>query len=395
MTTTTHVDDQPRVWLVLSDKGGDNRQVEIIARGLGWASERKYVHMRPGYVKGKPRTGSSLHHVDLARSDPLEPPWPDLIITIGRRAAMAALWVREQAAGRTKIVLIGKPNGRLEPYDLIVVSQAENALPLLPNVLPIAMPLMRIEPDALAAAAESWRPYLADLRRPLIGVLVGGPNIHFRYTGALVDRLLEVVDDIIARTGGTPYVTTSRRTPAPVVEALQARLPPEARLFAWTDEAEADPYQGLLATADGLIVTADSISMMVEVIRAKKPLAVCPVPLVVFGGLGNWRRTFVRRLFAFDGDGLGARLRQSLARCLYRLHLIGQTRDFRAFQQLLLEEGLAVPLGSEFVPPRRALLDEVPEVQARIRALIERGVPIDAAVAAPSDAPAPQGGPHP
>ena len=395
MTTTTHVDDQPRVWLVLSDKWGDNRQVEIIARGLGWASERKYVHMRPGYVKGKPRTGASLHHVDLARSDPLEPPWPDLIITIGRRAAMAALWVREQAAGRTKIVLIGKPHGRLEPYDLIVVSQADNAVPPLPNVLPIAMPLMRIEPDVLAAAAESWRPRLADLPRPLIGILVGGPNIYFRYTGALVDHLLEAVDDIVARTGGTPYVTTSRRTPVPVVEALEARLPPEARLSTWTDETEADLYQGLLALADGLIVTADSISMMIEAIRAKKPMAICPVPLAVFGGLSNWRRTFVRWLFAFDGDGLGARLRQSLSRRLYRLHLVGQTRDFRAFQQLLFEEGLAVQLGSELVPPRRALLDEVPEVQARIRALIERGVPKDAAVAAPSDAPAPQGGPHP
>ncbi len=124
-------------------------------------------------------------------------------------------------------------------------------------------------------------------------------------------------------------------------------------------------------------------------------MAICPVPLAAFGGLSNWRRTFVRWLFAFDRDGLGARLRQSLSRRLYRLHLVGQTRDFRAFQQLLFEEGLAVPLGSEFVPPRRELLDEAPEVQAQIRALIEHGVPTEAAVAATSDALAPQGGAHP
>ena len=395
MNTATGVDDQPRVWLVLSDKGGDNRQVEIIAHGLGWPGERKYVHMRPGYVKGKPQIGASLHHIDLARSDPLEPPWPDLVITIGRRAAMAALWIREQAAGRTKIVLIGKPHGRLEPYDLIVVSRAENAVPPLPNVLPIALPLMRIEPDALAAAAEFWRPRLADLPRPLIGVLVGGPNIHFRHTGALVDRLLEAVGNIVARTGGTPYVITSRRTPVAVVEALQARLPPEARLFAWAGEAEANPYQALLALADGLIVTADSISMMVEVIRAGKPLAICPVPLVPFGRLDEWRRTLVRVIFAFGGNGPGARLRRAFARLLYRLRLIEQTRDFRAFQQLLFDEGFAVPLGSEFVPPPAALPDDVPEVQARIRALIGRDAPTEAAVAAKPSARAPQGGHRP
>jgi mitochondrial fission protein ELM1 len=186
MDKVTKANYQPRVWLVLSDKGGDNRQVEIIARGLGWACERKCFRMRPDYVKGKPPIRASLHHIDRAASDPLEPPWPDLIMTIGRRAAMVALWIRQQTAGRTKIVLIGKPHGRLEPYDLIVASLAENALPPLPNVLPIALPLMRVDPEALSEAAEFWRPQLSDLPRPLIGVLVGGPNIHFRSTDVLV-----------------------------------------------------------------------------------------------------------------------------------------------------------------------------------------------------------------
>jgi hypothetical protein len=101
----------------------------------------------------------------------------------------------------------------------------------------------------------------------------------------------------------------------------------------------------------------------------------------------------VRRLFAFGGDGPGARLRRALARLLYRLRLIEQTRDFRAFQQLLFDEGLAVPLGNEFVPPPPALPDDVPEVQARIRALIGRDAPTTAA--ATPDARAPQGGHRP
>ena len=101
----------PRVWVILSDKRGDNGQVETLVDALGWPVENKYVHMKPEWVLGKPRYRPSLDHLDLSRSDPLEGPWPDLIITVGRRPSMVALWVKQQSGGKTKIVLIGKPSG--------------------------------------------------------------------------------------------------------------------------------------------------------------------------------------------------------------------------------------------------------------------------------------------
>ena len=70
---------------MLGDKRGDNGQVEMVAQALGWPCERRNLVMRPRYAVRKPWVRPSLHHIDLARSDPLEPPWPDLIITIGRR----------------------------------------------------------------------------------------------------------------------------------------------------------------------------------------------------------------------------------------------------------------------------------------------------------------------
>ena len=75
----------PRTWVILSDKRGDNGQVEEIAQALGWPCEHRRLQMREPYVIGKPRVAATLHHIDPTRSDPLEPPWPDLIITIGRR----------------------------------------------------------------------------------------------------------------------------------------------------------------------------------------------------------------------------------------------------------------------------------------------------------------------
>ena len=45
----------PRTWLVLGDKRGDNGQVLMIAKALGWPCEHRNLRMLPPYVKGKPR----------------------------------------------------------------------------------------------------------------------------------------------------------------------------------------------------------------------------------------------------------------------------------------------------------------------------------------------------
>jgi mitochondrial fission protein ELM1 len=357
----------PRVWLVLGDKPGDNAQVEVIAPALGWPCERKHVQMREPYVVGKPRVTPSLHHIDPARSDPLEPPWPDLVITIGRRPSMVALWIAEQSRGRTKLVLLGKPSGMMERFDLVVAG-AEAQLPPLPNVLPIALPLMRVDQARIAAAAEVWRARLAVLPRPLVAFLIGGPTGPFLYDASVLERLLAEAGRL-AEQGGTPYLTTSRRTPASVVAALRARLPAGAVLFAWAPEAGDNPYLGLLGLSDGFVVTGDSISMMVEIARLGRPLAILDLPTGRLGALDQLRRSLTRLLFA-PGARPGG-LRQRLATTLHASGVLTHTRDFRAFHRLLLERGLAVRAGEPFRRAPGTAPDDLPLVVARIRALLE------------------------
>jgi mitochondrial fission protein ELM1 len=361
---------QPRVWLVLGDKRGDNAQVYPIETALGWVCEHKYVQMREPYVFGKPRVEASLHHIDPERSDPIEPPWPDLIITVGRRPSMVAMWIREQAGGRTRIVLIGKPSTRLETFDLIIPS-GENQLPPLKNVLPITLPLMQVDKTAVAAAAEVWKPRLAELPRPLIAFLVGGPTGHFVFDAKAVDRLIEAAATVAAE-GGTPYVTTSRRTPSAVVEALTTRLPAAARLFTWTADAPQNPYHALLGLADGFVVTGDSISMIVEVARMGKPLQIFELPTGRLGSLDQARRALARRLFSPDPEPGTAPLRHRVAKALYRLGLITQTRDFTAFYRMLFDRGLASPLGGGFRAPQGRVPDDLAQVVSRIKALMQQ-----------------------
>ena len=360
----------PSVWIVLGDKPGDNAQVRAIQQALPWVCVDKHIQVLDAFILGKPRVGPTLYHIDRARSDPLEPPWPDLILTSGRRPANVALWIREQSGGHTRIVLIGKPSTRLDDYDLVIYS-AENQFPPLANLQAISLPLMRVDENLIAQAAEEWEPRFRSLPRPLIAFLIGGPTGPFVFTPSTTRGLLDYIARIVGETGGTPYITTSRRTPPDVVSALQAGLPSAARLFAWSAEAAENPYRGLLGLADGFVVTGDSISMMVEVIRLRKPLAIFPVPVSALGALDQSRRAFTRWLFRAENDGFADRLRQRLAGMLYRLRIVTQTRDFTAFHDMLVDNGLAGYAGDTLPqPPTARVPDDLGIAVQRILALM-------------------------
>jgi uncharacterized protein len=359
----------PRIWLILGDKAGDNAQVRIIADALGWPFLVKDLVFRAPYAMGKPHFRASLYHIDRARSAPLEPPWPDLILTVGRRPSMAALWVKAQAHGHAALVVVGRPKRWLDRFDL-VIAPPQFQVPGRPNVLHLDLPLMRVDEATVTTAADAWRPRFADLPRPLLALLVGGPTKPYVFDRTVARRLIKECRHITEAAGGTLYVTTSRRTPAAVVEAIAAALPAGARLYRW-DAGGDNPYHALLGLADRFVVTGDSISMMVEVARLGKPLAIFALP-----ASRDWlrlRSALGRRLAAL-GDASEGPL-ASLTDALYRLRIAKYGRDLSEIHRRLYARGLAVPLGQPFRPPQTRASDDLTQAVERVRALMSR--PLD------------------
>lgn len=365
----------PRIWRVLGDKRGDNGQVEMIAEALaqhrGWPSELRNLEMRSDYVRGKPRVGPTLYHLDRTRSDALAPPWPDLVLTSGHRPANAALWIKRQSGGHARIVLVGKPSGWMAHFDLVIAS-AETLLAPYDNVLRIDLPLMRIDPDRLEAGREAWQGGLDALPRPLVAFLVGGPTVPFVYDADVARRLRARMRRVLDE-GGTPYLVGSRRTPPGFLRQVADGLPERVRVHDWAESDSENPYTGLLAHADRFVVTGDSISMQVEVARLGKPLEILPLSTGPLGGLDDMRRRLTARLFDAPCDGRTA----AVARGLYRLGLVPQTRHFPRFHQMLVDRDLARWAGDE-TTPRAAPPDtraDMDRILARIDALVAEGAP--------------------
>ncbi len=363
------VADSPRVWLIVGEKRGDNAQIRNLALAVGWAFEEKMIRVAPAWVDGKPLVRASLDHVDRDRSDPLEGPWPHLVITAGRRLASVGLWIKRASQGRTRLVVIGKPRGRAEKFDLIVVA-AHYVISDAPNVARHAFPLNQVDPDALAAAEKAWQGRLTLLPPPLTALMVGGPTGGLRFDVRTAQDLLEKTLEVVAAQRGSLYITTSRRTPAAVANWLRGSYSDSAQLYFYDPDSawEENPYQGLLALADDFVVTADSLSMMVEVAQLGRPLRIHPLEreagaiergLVAVGLL----ETSSPRTDPIPAGGLAARALAAIGRPIH-------SRDLTAISRRLVEMGLAGWLGEPEVLPAVYEDDALERAAERIRALV-------------------------
>jgi mitochondrial fission protein ELM1 len=355
----------PRIWLLIGDKLGDNQQVELIANRLAerlnWRSEVRRLQFKGVYRSGKPQFRADQSHVDWPASDSVEAPWPDLVITVGRRPSMVALWIKAQSGGRTRIVIVGRPRRWLPRFDLIVAA-AHHHVPALPNVLRIGLPLIQPDAQQLASARERWQPRLAPVPRPLVALFVGGPTKPHVFDRAAARDLIARASQCVG--AGTLWIVTSPRTSAGVIDALDEDRPASARLFRFRPNDPDNPYLGLLACADRFIVTGDSVSMQVEVARLGKPLAIYPLP-VACGWVERLRRAAARIAYGKSASALPARL----IRGLQRIGVMQFPRDVAEIHALLIEQGFAVRLGQPFNAAGAGVDVDLDQIVDRIRAL--------------------------
>lgn len=265
--------DAPRTWLLLGPKPGDNGQVLALAEALGWPFESKRMAYRSTELLTNRLLGTTLLGIDLRRSSPLEPPWPDLVISAGRRNEPVARWIQSRAKDDhpVKLVHVGRPWAPVDRFDLVVTTP-QYTLPEHAAVLHIEAPLHRVSPARLAEAAGIWRPRLAGLPEPWIAVMLGGHVGRWTFDATAAGELAERANTMAQSLGGSLLISTSARTPTDVVDRFTRTVRVPHRLYRWRQDDPDNPYLGYLALADRIIVTSDSMSMLVEAIATGKPV---------------------------------------------------------------------------------------------------------------------------
>ena len=266
----------PLTWVMSDGRAGIETQCLGLAEALGVEPVVKRVAGRKPLRWFTPWVRPGAIWNLRKSSTPLEPPWPDLIVASGRQPIAPALKIRQLArrtGKRTWLVQVQDPAFDPWRFDLIVVPQ-HDAL-RRPNVITTLGSIHRVTPQRLAAGRERFAAVARSLPRPLVGVLLGGDSRYHRFPperGAALGRELA---QMAQQDSVGLWITASRRTPPETLAALLAPLQDVPHRL-WNGEGE-NPYFGILALADLLVVTEDSVNMTTEGVSAGKPVLVAPV----------------------------------------------------------------------------------------------------------------------
>ena len=259
-------------WILTDGTVGMRIQCLGLAATAGLTPVVKLIH--PSWVlRAFPSAGLLPGLPASAGGDPLQAPWPDVVISCGRRTAGAALAIRRLAGGRPFLAHIQDP--RIDPsrFDLLVVPEHDPARG--PSVVTTLGALNPHDTDKLETAARSWRAEVADLPKPWVAVNVGGANKRYDFSAARVAAFVEQLRNLSHSTGGSLLVATSRRTDEATSDALAAGLSDLPGLI-WTGEGD-NPYLAFLHLADALVVTSDSVNMVSEACATGKPVHVATI----------------------------------------------------------------------------------------------------------------------
>ena len=263
----------PVVWGLLDDRPGHATQVLGIGDALPWPMIEK--PMAFGWLArfDVRLLGASTLGLQRSASASLRPPWPNLLITCGKRCLPPARWIKKQSGGRTRIVHVMRPASTAD-LDLLVLPHHDRRLTTEEvEVLRVTGAPHRVNQRRLAKARATFAHRFDHLPAPRVAILVGGPARHVRYRQDWARDMAIRAAEVARSVNGSLMITVSRRTGRHSTAEIEAVLD-GPHVFWKPGEGTENPYLGMLALADAIVVGADSVSMVSEACATGKPVFV-------------------------------------------------------------------------------------------------------------------------
>ena len=168
---------EPRLWILSKGRKGDLDQMLALADAVGWPCEVKRLSF------ARPEIPVLAPVLLKATSDPLSPPWPDVVMCAEALPCAIARRLKRQSGGKIRTVCLGRPAGDAGGFR----SRAHHrAIPAA------ARRQYRRTPDAAGgreSRAGTRSSYEFSGTRPLIALIVGGSAFPDVLDDATAERL--------------------------------------------------------------------------------------------------------------------------------------------------------------------------------------------------------------
>jgi len=251
-----------RVWTVSEEKAGTLTQCLGVAGHLTSDPKIHTVGRLPKW-----RRGLFSPYRDVREAE------PEIIISCGWFAERHVARIRERFGGRPFAVHLQPP---AQPsrgvYDLAFISRHDWKSDRLDGTeyrSMIGVPHRIKRPwldERRQAARGRWLDPSDD--RPIVVMLLGGPNGAYDYDAPTIDRLVATARKLAVE-GRLVLVSTSRRSEPMLLEALIGVA--ETGVHVW-DRTGENPYHDYLAAADAFLIGKDTVTMHCEALTSGRPV---------------------------------------------------------------------------------------------------------------------------
>lgn len=276
-------------WVIHDGAAGNRRQALALADALA-LPYREWVldHRGPAaWLAPHKFPGAATAFGDPFRADLTSSP-PTLAIGCGRVAALATRLAREAGA---KAIQILDPRVSTRHWDLVIAPEHDGLA--ADNVIVTLGSLHPVDADWLQRARQDF-PQPGRLSGSRTAVLLGGPTHATRFDRSALEVLCSKLEYWLAQDGGSVMICGSRRTPPAWAPLLRERYRGEDHLV-WLDDTDgANPYPGVLAWADRIIASPDSVNMISEACATAAPVYIAE-PARATGRVGKFIQSLLTR----------------------------------------------------------------------------------------------------
>lgn len=267
------------IWGLTDGSAGMVSQVRGVGESLAKASGGEFAlktarRVLPfGALPGWCWRGTGL--LKSLDSDALKSPWPDVLISSGRRSVAFALWIKHKSRGHTKLVHLQSPRVKLSYFDLVMPMEHDDVSG--ENIYPTFAALHHITLEKLSRAAYEFHDQIMSYPQSRIALLIGGSTNKYQFTEARQQKLIKDITNFAKSFEGSLFISTSRRTGEQAAAAIKHAVAERQHSWIYDGQGE-NPYMAWLAAADAIVVTNDSVSMTSEVLATGKPLYILNLP---------------------------------------------------------------------------------------------------------------------
>ena len=256
-------------WVIHDGAAGNRRQALALAEALD-LRYREWVLKARGLARWLaprkfPGAGAAF---GSEFTEALNNSAPTLAIGCGRIAALATRLARQAGAQSVQIL---DPRIATRHWDMVIAPEHDGLSGV--NVIAMLGSLSPVDAEWLRRARQEF-PQLGELSNPRTAVLLGGPTRATRFDRSALEVLCSKLEYWLARDGGSLLICASRRTPPEWASLVRDRYRDEGQLL-WMDQSDGrNPYAAVLAWADRIIVSPDSVNMLSEACATAVPVYV-------------------------------------------------------------------------------------------------------------------------